>query len=141
MGRANSCAEAVVRPCLARLQLQHSSLMAKAKTKNPNDNMTEDTPCKKRGQPSDFMGAQLEFLTDHVADYLAASRIKGKDAKTDGLVAFWPRLFAKYWRCFPWNLPFDQDPDPDTLADTLDADDTEDAFEPLEENLTPEERE
>ncbi|KAF8177189.1 hypothetical protein K438DRAFT_1770283 [Mycena galopus ATCC 62051] len=89
--------------------------MAKSKTKQrkkgddskraeePN---SDDAPSKKRGQPSDFKGARLKFLTERIPDYVAASKKKGTSAaKTEGLVAFWPKLFEEYWTRFPWRLP------------------------------------
>jgi hypothetical protein len=77
-----------------------------------NDKDQNDVPRKKRGQPTDFKGQHLEFLTDKIPDYLAAAKIKGKEAKKSGLPVFWMELFHEYWVQFPWDLPFDKDPDP-----------------------------
>jgi hypothetical protein len=114
--------------------------MAKAKSRKPYDDATEDAPRKKHGQPSNFTGARLAFLTEHIPEYLAASKKKGKDAKTEGLAAFWPGFFANYWTCFPWDLPFNQDPHPDAPPPAP-LDTAEDVFAALGLNLTPEEEE
>jgi hypothetical protein len=52
-------------------------------------------------------------LTSKIPKYINTSKKKaGKEAKMDGLASFWAKLFKEYWRCFPWDLPLDQDPDP-----------------------------
>jgi hypothetical protein len=94
----------------------------------------DDVPRKKRGQPTDFKGEHLEFLTGQIPDYIAAAKIKGKEAKTSGLPRFWAELFNKYWLHFPWDLPFDQDPDPNVAGE-------DEADTSLVPKLTPEQEE
>jgi hypothetical protein len=91
------------------------------KAKRTDDSSDDDAPQKKRGQPSDFKGARLEFLTSQIPQYIEASKKKsGKEAKTEGLAPFWTNLFKEYWKLFPWDLPLDQDPVPTALPLELD---------------------
>ncbi|KAJ7802747.1 hypothetical protein B0H14DRAFT_2614043 [Mycena olivaceomarginata] len=83
------------------------------KAKRTDDSSDDDTPQKKRGQPSDFKEPRLDFLTSKIPVYIEASKKKyGKEAKTEGLAPFWTNLFKEYWKLFPWDLPLDQDPVP-----------------------------
>jgi hypothetical protein len=88
-----------------------------AAREDDSDNDSDHThEPKKRGQPSNFTGQRLAFLTENIPAYIAASKKKsGKEAKTEGLAPFWAQLFTVYWTCFPWDLLFDQDPDPDAV--------------------------
>ncbi|KAJ7206094.1 hypothetical protein GGX14DRAFT_568555 [Mycena pura] len=88
----------------------------KKRDEDSDANSDDDTPQKKRGQPSDFAGQRLAFLTSKIAEYVVASKKKGtKLAKTEGLRAFWPKLFDEYWARFPWDLPLTVEPDGATL--------------------------
>lgn len=105
-----------------------------------DDGSEDEAPRKKRGQPTDFKGQRLDFLTEKIPDYLAAAQIKGKESNKSGLPVFWAKLFAEYWDKFPWDLPFDKDPDPN--APPIPPPETaEEAFASLGLNLTPEESE
>jgi hypothetical protein len=61
---------------------------------------------KKTGKPTDFQGAQLEFLEAFMLTYIEASQ----NSMTR---AIWDKFFLQYWAVFPWRLPLGQDPDPD----------------------------
>ncbi|KAJ7810827.1 hypothetical protein B0H14DRAFT_3480227 [Mycena olivaceomarginata] len=67
---------------------------------------------KKRGSASDFQGSRHEFLTLKIPEYIAAGKKKGKEAKTEGLEVFWAELFNEYFRLYLWDLPLDQEPEP-----------------------------
>ncbi|KAJ7734859.1 hypothetical protein B0H16DRAFT_1731617 [Mycena metata] len=85
-----------------------------------------DAP-KKRGSPSDFQGAQMEFLRSNLDAY--AEHSKKKTLIRD----FWPSLFHDYWRLFPWRLPLTEDP-PAGCPPEPNA--SEAAFKALDLNLT-----
>jgi hypothetical protein len=88
----------------------------KKRDEDSDANSDDDAPQKKRGQPSDFAGQRLAFLTSKIPEYVAASKKKGtKFAKTEGLRAFWPKVFDEYWARFPWDLPLTVEPDEATL--------------------------
>jgi hypothetical protein len=111
-------------------------MMGKSKKKSADDNNNGDAPAKKRGQPTDFKGLRLQFLTENIPAYITASKKKGtKENKEEGLPSFWPNLFAEYWKHFPWDLPFEVDPDPDASPPPPET--AEEACEPLK--LLPEE--
>lgn len=114
----------------------------KAAKPKRTDDSDDDAPKRKRGQASNFKGARFEFLTSKIPEYIAASQKKsGKEAKTEGLAAFWPQLFAEYWALFPWNLPLDQDPNP-SAAPAPEPQTVEEAEEALNPTiLSPEESE
>jgi hypothetical protein len=98
-----------------------------------------DAPPKKRGQASDSAGACLAFLQSQLPGYVAASKLKGtSEAKTDGFGVFWGKLFHAYWEKFPWDLPLDQEPDPNVLPPPP-PQTAEEAFASLGLNLSPEE--
>ncbi|KAJ7814808.1 hypothetical protein B0H14DRAFT_2603855 [Mycena olivaceomarginata] len=102
-------------PCSTEITLWAKKPKKVAACEDDSDNDSNHTQePKKRGQPSNFTGQRLAFLTENIPAYIAASKKKsGKEAKTEGLAPFWAQLFAVYWTRFPWDLPFDQDPDPD----------------------------
>ncbi|KAF8124661.1 hypothetical protein K438DRAFT_2002558 [Mycena galopus ATCC 62051] len=60
---------------------------------------------KKLGNRGDFHGSREEFLMSKMSAYLAASKAKE-------VPAFWPGLFAEYWKKFHWTLPLDTEPAP-----------------------------
>ncbi|KAJ7807693.1 hypothetical protein B0H14DRAFT_2609484 [Mycena olivaceomarginata] len=106
-----------------------------------SDSDNDDAQPKKRGQVSDFTGQHLAFLTENIPAYIAASKKKsGKEAKTEGLAPFWADLFAVYWTRFPWNLPFDQDPDPNAVPPPP-PETAEELLAAQGRELTPEEEE
>ncbi|KAF8134148.1 hypothetical protein K438DRAFT_1997808 [Mycena galopus ATCC 62051] len=81
----------------------------------------------------------LEFLTQKIPEYIAVSKIKkGRESKTDGLQAFWTAFFEEYWKKFPWDLPFDEEPDPDAVPPPP-PQTADEAFTLLGLNLTEEE--
>ncbi|KAJ6499894.1 hypothetical protein DFH09DRAFT_1336300 [Mycena vulgaris] len=104
---------------------------------------TSSAPRKKRGNPSDFKGKRLKFMTSQLDTYMTASKAKKK--KT---AKFWRDFFAKYWRLFPWRLGLDEDPPnppgvvPEGCAwwDVAEEspEDAEAAFKALDLNLSPE---
>jgi hypothetical protein len=104
------------------------------KNKNPND------PPKKRGQPSDFKGSRLQFLTENVPKYIEASKKLNGTGKTgkkkNGTCEFYDKFFFEYWRKFPWRIPIEQEPPPEPEEPPKDA---EDAFKALDLDLTEEE--
>ncbi|KAJ7770672.1 hypothetical protein B0H16DRAFT_1452097 [Mycena metata] len=65
---------------------------------------TADAP-KKRGNPSDFKGARLEFLLAHLDVYAEHSKKKT-------LADFLPSLFHDYWCLYHWTLLLNEDPPP-----------------------------
>jgi hypothetical protein len=109
------------------------------KGKGTGNDAKDDVPPKKRGQPTDFKGQRLDFLTSRIPDYVEAVKKKGtSEGKTKGLSTFWASFFDDYWKRFPWELPFDVDPDPN--APPLPPPQTaEEAFASLGMNLTEEE--
>jgi hypothetical protein len=104
-------------------------------------NVDPDAPPKKRGQPSNFAGTRLEFLKSKLPEYIAASKLKGTpQARTEGLTVFWPKLFQKYCEKYPWDLPLNQEPDPNALPPPP-PQTAEEVFTSLGLNLSPEEEE
>ncbi|KAF8146562.1 hypothetical protein K438DRAFT_1990469 [Mycena galopus ATCC 62051] len=88
-------------------------MVNKSKNKNGKDATNDNAPPKRRGQASDFVGEHLKFLTKNIQGYIAAAKKKGgSTSKTEGLQAFWAKLFVEYWSCFPWRLPLKEDPSP-----------------------------
>ncbi|KAJ7840330.1 hypothetical protein B0H14DRAFT_2587555 [Mycena olivaceomarginata] len=86
---------------------------------------------KKRGQASDFQGSREVFLS---------SKKKGLEAKTDGLRVFWSNLFDEYFKVYPWDLPLDQEPDPNAIPVRL-PDTAEEALDQMGFNDSPEDKE
>ncbi|KAJ7019261.1 hypothetical protein C8F04DRAFT_1276504 [Mycena alexandri] len=82
---------------------------------------------KKRGTPSDFQGARMEFLKANLDAYAEHSK------KKTLITEFWPQLFHSYWRLFPWRLPLTEEPAPGCAADPNAA---EAAFKAVDLNLT-----
>ncbi|KAJ7837787.1 hypothetical protein B0H14DRAFT_3459926 [Mycena olivaceomarginata] len=80
---------------------------------------------KKRGQASDFQGSREK---------------KGLEAKTDGLRVFWSNLFDEYFKVYPWDLPLDQEPDPNAIPVPL-PDTAEEALDQMGFNDSPEDKE
>ncbi|KAJ6458761.1 hypothetical protein C8R45DRAFT_942597 [Mycena sanguinolenta] len=99
--------------------------MPKQTTKRKRSKKTpdDDVPRKKRGNPGDFKGQRLEFLTSLVPEYLEyAKRGKGKNKSGAGpadVRAFWPAFFHDYWEKFDWRLSLDEEPLP--LPDSVAA--------------------
>ncbi|KAF8212567.1 hypothetical protein K438DRAFT_1751012 [Mycena galopus ATCC 62051] len=109
------------------------------KKKTKTGNATKGAPRKKRGQESHFKGARLQFMTEQVPAYIAASKKKGtKEFKTEGLTAFWSEFFDEYWKKFPWRLSLKEELDPNTLV-APPPQTAADAFEALGLNLSKEE--
>ncbi|KAJ7872516.1 hypothetical protein B0H14DRAFT_3438894 [Mycena olivaceomarginata] len=87
-----------------------------------------------------FYRATPCFLDRNIPTYITASKKKsGKEAKTEGLAPFWAQLFVVYWTRFPWDLPFDQDPDPDTVPPPPPKTVEEEVLTAQKRELTPEE--
>jgi hypothetical protein len=104
---------------------------ARKQKKAPGD------PPKKRGQPSDFKGARLEFLTEHIPEYIDYSTNKrDKDGKKIGTREFYDTFFPRYWRKFPWRLGLEEEPSDEPEQPPQNA---EEAFKALDLELTPEE--
>ncbi|KAJ7788951.1 hypothetical protein B0H14DRAFT_3503581 [Mycena olivaceomarginata] len=87
----------------------------KKRDKDSNAKSDDNALQKKHGQPSDFAGQRLAFLTSKNSEYVAASKKGTKSAKMEGLHAFWPKVFDEYWARFPWDLPLTVEPDEVTL--------------------------
>ncbi|KAJ7043433.1 hypothetical protein C8F04DRAFT_1250861 [Mycena alexandri] len=69
----------------------------------------KDGPPKKRGNRSDVVGLRAEHLHAELDNYCTASAA--------GTTRTWyPKLFKSYWEKFPWEIPFNQDPTEDALA-------------------------
>jgi hypothetical protein len=95
---------------------------------------------KKRGSASDFQGSRHEFLTSKILEYIAAGKKKGKEAKTEGLGVFWAELFNEYFRLYPWDLPLDQEPEPNAVP-VPPPQTAEEVFDQMGFNDSPEESE
>jgi hypothetical protein len=75
-----------------------------------------------------------------VPDYIAAGKKKELEAKTDGLRVFWSNLFDEYFKVYPWDLPLDQEPDPNAIPVPL-PDTAEEALDQMGFNDSPEDKE
>ncbi|KAJ6631626.1 hypothetical protein B0H10DRAFT_2207248 [Mycena sp. CBHHK59/15] len=70
------------------------SAMARPKSRpaRSSSNDASAAPRKKRGNPSDFKGKRMEFMTSQLDAYITASKAKKKKTSE-----FWRTFFARYW--------------------------------------------
>ena len=86
---------------------------------------------KKPGRKCQIVGERAKFVDERFDEFLEVYRGDRGDQNS-----YWDKFFKEYWAAFPWNLPFDADPNPDLYPPPQETDETPEIVEKKTKTIT-----